>query len=39
MTAVLTFEGEGITNERVYFDAASLVTQIGRTELLALLGG
>ncbi|MBL8775021.1 MAG: ester cyclase [Acidimicrobiales bacterium] len=39
MIAVFTFEGEGITNERVYFDAASLVSQIGRSELLALLGG
>jgi steroid delta-isomerase-like uncharacterized protein len=39
MIAVFTFEGEGITNERVYFDAASLVSQIGRPELLALLGG
>lgn len=35
--AVFSFAGERITNERIYFDAASLVTQIGRSELLALL--
>jgi steroid delta-isomerase-like uncharacterized protein len=35
--AVFSFAGERITNERIYFDAASLVTQIGRGELLALL--
>lgn len=35
--AVFSFTGERITNERIYFDAASLVTQIGRSELLALL--
>jgi steroid delta-isomerase-like uncharacterized protein len=34
--AVFFFDGERITNERVYFDAASLLTQIGRSELLAL---
>jgi steroid delta-isomerase-like uncharacterized protein len=34
--AVFFFEGEKIVNERVYFDSASLVTQIGRGELLAL---
>jgi steroid delta-isomerase-like uncharacterized protein len=37
--AVFSFEGDRITNERVYFDAASLLTQIGRGELLALAGG
>jgi steroid delta-isomerase-like uncharacterized protein len=36
---VFTFEGDRITNERVYFDSASLVTQIGRGELLALAAG
>lgn len=36
--AVFFFEGEGIVNERVYFDSASLVTQIGRGEILALVG-
>ena len=34
--AVFFFEGDRITNERIYFDSASLVTQIGRGELLAL---
>ncbi len=29
-------EGDRITNERVYLDIASLLTQIGRTEILAL---
>jgi len=28
--------GDRITNERIYFDSASLVSQIGRGELLAL---
>lgn len=37
--AVFTFSGDGITNERIYFDAATLVNQIGRGELLSLLGG
>ena len=32
--AVFFFEVDRITNERVYFDAASLVTQIGRGEVL-----
>jgi steroid delta-isomerase-like uncharacterized protein len=35
--AVFFFDGDRIVNERIYFDAASLVTQIGRGELLALL--
>ncbi len=34
--AVFFFDGDRITNERIYFDSASLVTQIGRGELLAL---
>ena len=34
--AVFTFEGDRITTERIYLDAASLLTQIGRAELLAL---
>ena len=34
--AVFFFEGDRIVNERIYFDSASLVTQIGRGELLAL---
>ena len=37
--AVFSFDGDRITNERIYFDAATLVNQIGRGELLALLGG
>jgi steroid delta-isomerase-like uncharacterized protein len=36
--AVFSFEGDRITNERVYFDAASLLVQIGRSDLLALAG-
>ncbi len=32
--AVFFFEGDRITNERVYFDAASLLGQIGRDEVL-----
>lgn len=32
--AVFSFAGVGITNERVYLDAASLLVQIGRTDLL-----
>ena len=36
--AVFSFEGEGITNERVYLDVASLVRQIGRTDLLPIVG-
>lgn len=37
--AVFSFDGDRITNERIYFDAATLVNQIGRGELSALLGG
>jgi steroid delta-isomerase-like uncharacterized protein len=33
--AVFFFEGDRITNERIYLDTASLLTQIGRTDLLA----
>jgi limonene-1,2-epoxide hydrolase len=36
--AVFFFEDDRITNERVYFDTASLLTQIGRRELLTLAG-
>ena len=36
--AVFAFEGELITNERVYLDGASLLRQIGRPELLPLAG-
>jgi steroid delta-isomerase-like uncharacterized protein len=33
--AVFFFDGDRIINERIYFDTASLVSQIGRSELLA----
>ena len=36
--AVFAFDGDGITNERVYLDGASLLRQIGRPELLPLAG-
>ena len=36
--AVFFFEDDRIVNERIYFDSASLVTQIGRGELLAAAG-
>ncbi|CAJ1502174.1 ester cyclase [[Mycobacterium] burgundiense] len=36
--AVFFFEGERIVNERIYFDSASLVSQIGRAELLSAAG-
>jgi steroid delta-isomerase-like uncharacterized protein len=36
--AVFFFEGERIINERIYFDSASLVSQIGRAELLSAAG-
>jgi predicted ester cyclase len=35
MVAFFIFEGDRIINERVYFDSASLVTQIGQGALLA----
>lgn len=35
--AVFFFEDDRITNERVYLDIASLLSQIGRAELLTLL--
>lgn len=34
VAAVFFFDGDRIVNERIYFDSASLLTQIGRTELL-----
>lgn len=36
--AVFSFDGDRITNERVYLDGASLLRQIGRPELLPLAG-
>ena len=38
VVAVFDFDDDRITNERVYFDAAALVRQIGRDDLLPLLG-
>lgn len=36
--AVFMFDGDRITNERVYLDSAALLRQIGREELLPLAG-
>ena len=36
--AVFTFDGDRITNERVYLDGASLLKQIGHEDLLPLAG-
>ena len=36
--AVFTFDGDLITNERVYLDGASLLRQIGHESLLGLAG-
>jgi steroid delta-isomerase-like uncharacterized protein len=36
--AVFTFDGDRITNERVYLDGASLLRQIGHEDLLPLAG-
>ena len=36
--AVFMFDGDRITNERVYLDSASLLRQIGREEVLPLAG-
>jgi steroid delta-isomerase-like uncharacterized protein len=36
--AVFFFDGDRISNERIYFDAASLVSQIGRAKILGLAG-
>jgi len=38
VVAVFFFEGDRIVNERVYLDTLSLITQIGRTDLVALAG-
>jgi steroid delta-isomerase-like uncharacterized protein len=35
--AIFFFDGELLVNERVYLDLASLLTQIGRQDLLALV--
>ncbi|MGZ4678377.1 MAG: ester cyclase [Acidimicrobiia bacterium] len=39
IVAVFFFDGDRIVNERIYFDAASLLTQIGRGEVLGLVAG
>ena len=36
--AVFTFDGDRITNERVYLDGASLLRQIGHEDLLGIAG-
>jgi steroid delta-isomerase-like uncharacterized protein len=38
VVAVFFFDDVRIVNERIYFDSASLVNQIGRGELLAMAG-
>ena len=38
VVAVFFFEGDRIVNERVYLDSASMLTQIGRGEILAFAG-
>lgn len=37
--AIFFFEGDAIVNERIYFDAASLVNQIGQGAILTALAG
>ena len=39
VVAVFFFEGDRIVNERVYLDSASMLTQIGRNEILAFASG
>ncbi|MGZ6887130.1 MAG: ester cyclase [Acidimicrobiia bacterium] len=39
IVALFFFDGDRIVNERIYFDAASLLTQIGRGEVLGLVAG
>lgn len=38
VVAVFSFDGDRITNERVYLDGASLLRQVGLEELLPLAG-
>ena len=38
VVAVFCFDGDGIVNERVYLDAARMMRQIGREELLGAIG-
>ena len=37
--AVFFFDGDRLVNERVYLDAATMLGQIGRAEILAFAGG
>jgi len=37
--ALFFFDDDRIVNERVYFDTVSMLTQIGRGDLLALIAG
>ena len=39
VVALFFFNGDRITNERIYLDAASMLGQIGRAEVLAFAGG
>jgi predicted ester cyclase len=39
VAAIFFFDGDRITNERIYLDTASMLGQIGRTELLASSDG
>lgn len=38
VVAVFSFSGDRITNERVYLDSASLLRQVGHTDLLPIAG-
>jgi steroid delta-isomerase-like uncharacterized protein len=38
VVAVFSFDGDKVTNERVYLDLASLLRQIDRTDLLPIIG-
>lgn len=38
VVAIFFFDGDRITNERIYLDTATLLSQIGRADILALAG-
>ncbi len=38
VVAVFSFDDDKVTNERVYLDLASLLRQVGRVDLLAVIG-
>jgi hypothetical protein len=38
VVAIFFFDGDRITNERIYLDTASMLGQIGRAEVLAFAG-